>query len=71
MSECFGVEIVGYIAYTEAADRSETAFGKQRNDFEGTKIECIEYMRSRNIKEVYGALKHDYDEDQKKRGLND
>ncbi len=54
--DIYGVEIVGKTAYTEKIQRSETAFGKQRNDFEGTRVDCIEYIESKGIKEIIGSL---------------
>ena len=54
--DLFGVEIVGKIAYTEKINRSDTAYGKQRNDFEGTKEECLKYIGTKDIKEVIGVL---------------
>ena len=55
--EIYGVEIVGKAAYTELINRSQTAYGKQRNDFEGTKEACIEYMKKNDVNEIIGVLK--------------
>ena len=57
MNKVYGIEIVDDTAYTEQIIRSETAYGKQRNDFEGTKEDCMAYMKSKDIKEVFGILK--------------
>lgn len=55
--DSYGIEIIGADAYTERIT-TYTAFGKQRgNDFEGTKEECLQYLKDKNIVEVYGALK--------------
>jgi hypothetical protein len=54
----YGVEISGGVAYTEiVSDRSATVFGKQRNDFEGDKKACLDYIKSKGVTEVYGVLK--------------
>ena len=53
----YGIEIVDDVAYTEKLNYEPTAFGKQRNDFEGDKEACHEYLKSKEITEVYGALK--------------
>ena len=56
----YGVEIVGKEAYTElVSNRTETAFGKQRNDFEGTKEECLKYLSQKNISEIHGPIKNE------------
>ena len=56
----YGIEIVGDIAYTEiVSNRTETAYGKNRNDFEGTKEDCLEYLSKKKITEIYGAFKND------------
>ncbi len=59
-SKYYGVEIVGYTAYTECLgndDLLSTAYGKQRNDFEGTKEDCLKYIKDRSITDVIGVLK--------------
>ena len=52
----YGVEIIEQVAYTEHCNRSETAYGKNRNDFEGSKEECLKYISSKNITEIVGIL---------------
>ncbi len=58
-SEYFGVEIVGKVAYTEKLNYTPTVYGKQRNDFEGIREACLEFIESKGIIEVYGVLKDD------------
>jgi len=55
-NKLYGVEIVGKTAYTQTINYSATAYGKQRNDFEGDKVSCLEFIASKGITEVYGVL---------------
>lgn len=61
MKEIYGIEIIDNTAYTELINRTETAFGKQRNDFEGTLKDCIDYIKSKQVLEVIGILKKHID----------
>ncbi len=58
-SNYYGVEIVGKEAYTESLgsdDLQSTAYGKERNDFEGTKEACLAYIEKKGVSKIYGAL---------------
>lgn len=53
----YGVEIVGSIAYTNYLGDTSVYHGKYRdNDFVGTAEECLKFIESKGITEVYGSL---------------
>lgn len=55
----YGIELVDGVAYTEKVNYEPSAYGKQRNDFEGTLQDCLDYLTSKGITEYYGAVKNE------------
>lgn len=54
----YGVEVVGNTAYTSYLGDTSVYHGKYRdNDFVGTPKECLDYIKSKGITEIYGVLK--------------
>jgi len=54
----YGVEIVDDVAYTNYLGDTSVYHPKHRdNDIVDSKEKCLEYIKSKGITEVYGALK--------------
>ena len=53
--EIYSIEIVDNVAYATAIKDSSDSHGLCKgNDFLGTKEECLEYIKIKNITKVYG-----------------
>lgn len=56
--ENYGVEVVGDTAYTNYLGDTSVYHARYRdNDFVGTAKECLDYIKSKGITEIYGVLK--------------
>ncbi|MCK5538466.1 MAG: hypothetical protein KAI79_16690 [Bacteroidales bacterium] len=59
-SNLYGVEIIRNIAYTSYLGDTSVYHAKYKdNDFVDTKLNCLEFINSKGIIEIYGVLSKD------------